>query len=464
MDSILRLNQVPLGTIKEEKIEIKTKFLKEEKFDEELAVPDMGQIKHYFRSPQLNQKWGDMVGLSLKSLKDYEKNDKIEKIEKISVSEGLKPFVIGISGGTSAGKRHLVKSMRQTLASKYNINKVTYFSEENFYKTYENKAPLSASSPYSSSILSSSTLLQPSSSLPSSIPPPSLLQPPSSLIIGKKEEECGMRYGEQGKKDVGGEKKGEEDKNRREEEGKKVEEKKREEGEIMDYDDPANIEWEVFHAALKSVMNRKPFTIPIYCKDQEERKKETFYLEPSDLIIVEGMHVFYDKTIRESCDLKLFLDTDEDVRLSRRVFKDVVVRKKNVSEVIDRYLNFIKPGFEKYVLPSKKYADIIIPNYGGGLFLGRFKKKLEEGGKEEEGKKKEEEGGERKEENGKTDDQKKEEEGGKKKEEEKQEVEDEDGIGFNDFDNVAVSLVVDQVTKNVRWIKESNMKIRSENK
>lgn len=451
MDSMPRL--VPLGTIKEEKLEVKTKFIKEDKPDEELAVPDMGQIKHYFRSPQLNQKWGDMVGLSLKSLKDYEKSDKVEKIEKISVVEGLKPFVIGISGGTSAGKRHLVKSMRQTLASKYNINKVTYFSEENFYKTYEKMAPLSSSSPYSTSILSSPSLLQPSSSLTSSISPPSLLQPSSTLIGEKKEENCN-----ESKK--GGVK--------REDEGRKLEEKKKEEVKIMDYDDPANIEWEVFHAALKSLMNRKPFSIPIYCKDQEERKKETMNLEPSDLIIVEGMHVFYDKTIRESCDLKLFLDTDEDVRLSRRVFKDVVVRKKNVSEVIDRYLNFIKPGFEKYVLPSKKYADIIIPNYGGGLFLGRFKKKLD--GEGEEAKKKDQEGEKEKEEIENNKDEKTKEEGtkkededeNKKEEEKKEEKEDEDGIGFNDFDNVAVNLVVDQVTKNVRWIKESNMKIRSE--
>ena len=455
---------IPLGTIKEEKNEVKTKFIKEEKPDVELAVPDMGQIKQYFSSPQLNQKWGDMVGLSLKSLKDYEKPDKVEKNEKICVPEGLKPFVIGISGGTSTGKRHLVKSMRQTLASKYNINKVTYFSEENFYKTYENMAPLSSTSPYSSSILSSSPLLQPSSTLSSSVSPPSLLEP--SLILGKKEEKC-----DEPKKENVGDKKVEEERCRREEDGRKLEEKKREEGKIMDYDDPANIEWEVFHAALKSVMNRKPFSIPIYCKDQEERKKETMDLEPSDLIIVEGMHVFYDKTIRESCDLKLFLDTDEDVRLSRRVFKDVVVRKKNVSEVIDRYLNFIKPGFEKYVLPSKKYADIIIPNYGGGLFLGRFKKKLDEGKDEEVKKAEEEEGKGKLEDDRRDEDEKKKEEGavkevhmGKKKEEEKKEEEDEDGIGFNDFDNVAVNLVVDQVTKNVRWIKESNMKIRSENK
>ncbi len=151
MDSILRLKQLPLGTIKEEKLDLKTKPMKElkdEKPDAELAVPDMGQFKHYFQSPQLNQKWGDMVGLSLKSLKDYEKN---EKPEKNPSHEGLKPFVIGISGGASAGKRHLVKSMRQTLSSKYNIPHVTYISEENFYKTQENMVPLSPFA-YSSSI------------------------------------------------------------------------------------------------------------------------------------------------------------------------------------------------------------------------------------------------------------------------------------------------------------------------
>lgn len=64
-------------------------------------------------------------------------------------------------------------------------------------------------------------------------------------------------------------------------------------------------------------------------------------------------------------DLKIFLDTDEDTRLSRRVFKDCCIRKKPIKDVIEKYRKFTKGSFEKYTFPAKKYADIVIPNYGG---------------------------------------------------------------------------------------------------
>ena len=84
--------------------------------------------------------------------------------------------------------------------------------------------------------------------------------------------------------------------------------------------------------------------------------------------------IFSNPEVRERLDLKIFLDTDDDIRLSRKVYKDVYLRKKTLRSVIEKYLKQCKTGFEKYTLPFKKYADIIIPNYGEG-YSTEFNKK-----------------------------------------------------------------------------------------
>lgn len=99
---------------------------------------------------------------------------------------------------------------------------------------------------------------------------------------------------------------------------------------------------------------------------QEQRSKETQNYRTADVIIVDGTFIFSQESVRNLFDLKIFLDTDEDIRLSRRIYKDVCIRGKDIEKVVHRYLKHTKIGFEKYTLPSKKYADIIIPNYGGG--------------------------------------------------------------------------------------------------
>ena len=93
----------------------------------------------------------------------------------------------------------------------------------------------------------------------------------------------------------------------------------------------------------------------------------TEHIKPSSVIIVEGHLIFCNEELMEKMDLKVFIDTDDDVRLSRRVLK--VARKHPndsvmLSDFLSKYENFIKPSFEKYIEPTKKYADIILPNYG----------------------------------------------------------------------------------------------------
>ena len=82
--------------------------------------------------------------------------------------------------------------------------------------------------------------------------------------------------------------------------------------------------------------------------------------------MVDGTLIFYETKMNSIFDLKIFLDTDDDIRLSRRIYKDVCIRKKSLNSAVDKYLKQCKKGYDKYTLPSKKYADIIIPNYGEG--------------------------------------------------------------------------------------------------
>lgn len=84
-------------------------------------------------------------------------------------------------------------------------------------------------------------------------------------------------------------------------------------------------------------------------------------IHPADVILFEGILIFYFKEIREACNMKLFVDTDADTRLSRRVTRDMAERGRTLETVLSQYTNFVKPAFEEFCLPTKKYADVIIP-------------------------------------------------------------------------------------------------------
>lgn len=109
----------------------------------------------------------------------------------------------------------------------------------------------------------------------------------------------------------------------------------------------------------------RPFNKPIYDDHLKLRKEVTERIAPADLIILEGHLIFTNQKVMDLLDLKVFIDTDDDVRLSRRVLK---MSKKgtltNLQDLLYKYEKKIKPAYEKYIEPSKKYADIIIPNYG----------------------------------------------------------------------------------------------------
>eukprot|EP00331_Platyophrya_macrostoma_P006100 CAMPEP_0176433764 /NCGR_PEP_ID=MMETSP0127-20121128/16237_1 /TAXON_ID=938130 /ORGANISM="Platyophrya macrostoma, Strain WH" /LENGTH=301 /DNA_ID=CAMNT_0017816295 /DNA_START=42 /DNA_END=947 /DNA_ORIENTATION=+ len=131
------------------------------------------------------------------------------------------------------------------------------------------------------------------------------------------------------------------------------------------FDDPEATDWELMNEALECLVDKRaPFFSPLYDLRTENRREERVRLDPKPVIIIEGLLILHHEKIRNKIDLKLYIDTDEDIRLSRRILKDVYQIGKKIEDVITRYQKFVKPAFEKFVQPSKKNADIIIPMFG----------------------------------------------------------------------------------------------------
>ena len=119
--------------------------------------------------------------------------------------------------------------------------------------------------------------------------------------------------------------------------------------------------------AVDMLTSGQPFNGPVYDDQLMQRLKYTEHIKPSDVIIIEGHLIFCNEELRSRMDLCVFIDTDDDVRLSRRVLKmsrKYPDDKELLAELLYKYERFVKPSFEKYIEPTKKYSDIILPNYG----------------------------------------------------------------------------------------------------
>ena len=115
---------------------------------------------------------------------------------------------------------------------------------------------------------------------------------------------------------------------------------------------------------LTSLMNWKSIEMPTYDFATNKRQEETIHLKPNKFIIFEGILAFHDKRMRDLMDLKLFIDLDDDIRLSRRIYRDIISRGRKMKDVIERYHKFVKPAYNTFIKPTKAYADIIIPRGG----------------------------------------------------------------------------------------------------
>lgn len=130
------------------------------------------------------------------------------------------------------------------------------------------------------------------------------------------------------------------------------------------YDHPFAFDNHLLIEHLKSLLSNRPIEKPIYDFEQHTRKEETITVYPKEVIILEGILILNDEDIRNLCDIKIFVDTNSDVRVIRRIIRDIKERGRTLDSVINQYMATVRPAHLQFVEPSKKYADIIIPEGG----------------------------------------------------------------------------------------------------
>ena len=152
---------------------------------------------------------------------------------------------------------------------------------------------------------------------------------------------------------------------------------------LLNYDEPASLETDLMAEHLQQLRQGSAIDCPVYDFTQHNRSNDTIHLVPKKVIIVEGILIFENKELRDLMDIRIFVDTDSDVRLCRRIVRDVRERGRTLESVVTQYLDTVKPMHEMYVEPSKKYANIIVPEGGKNLvaldmITGRIRRHLEE--------------------------------------------------------------------------------------
>lgn len=130
------------------------------------------------------------------------------------------------------------------------------------------------------------------------------------------------------------------------------------------YDHPNAFDTPLLVEHLEMLLSGDAIEKPIYDFEAHTRKEETIRVEPREIIIVEGILILQSKEVRELLDIKIYVDTDADVRIIRRILRDINERGRTVDSVINQYLNVVKPMHMQFTEPTKSYADIIIPEGG----------------------------------------------------------------------------------------------------
>ncbi len=132
----------------------------------------------------------------------------------------------------------------------------------------------------------------------------------------------------------------------------------------VNYDHPNAFDTDLLIKDLTSLKCWLPIDMPTYSFVEHNRLKETVNVVPRKVILLEGILIFENKELRDMMDMKIFVDTDADLRFIRRLMRDVKERGRSLDSVVNQYINTVKPMHEEFVEPSKKHADIIIPEGG----------------------------------------------------------------------------------------------------
>ena len=132
----------------------------------------------------------------------------------------------------------------------------------------------------------------------------------------------------------------------------------------INFDHPNAFDWDLLTHQIEELRNGRAVEQPTYSYIESNRQTETVHVEPCEVIIIEGIMALFKKELRDLMDLKLFVDADPDERLIRVIQRDTVERGRTTQMVIDRYLDVLKPMHEEFIEPTKRYADLIIPQGG----------------------------------------------------------------------------------------------------
>jgi uridine kinase len=137
------------------------------------------------------------------------------------------------------------------------------------------------------------------------------------------------------------------------------------EREAFDFDHPDAFDWPLLNDHLAALAAGAAVPVPVYDYVQYNRSGDVRIVRPAGIVVVEGILVLWEPTLRERFDLKVFVDTDADIRLIRRIRRDAAERGRSTDSVIEQYLTTVRPAHEQFIEPSKRYADVIVPQ--GGL-------------------------------------------------------------------------------------------------
>ena len=140
----------------------------------------------------------------------------------------------------------------------------------------------------------------------------------------------------------------------------------------LNYDEPAALETDLMVRHLDQLRRGEAIDCPVYDFTVHNRSDEVVRVNPSRIIIVEGILIFENEDLRNLMDIRIFVDADADIRLCRRVKRDVNKRGRSLESVLSQYQQTVKPMYEKYVEPSKKYAHILVPEGGKNTIAQEF--------------------------------------------------------------------------------------------
>ncbi|WP_056948206.1 uridine kinase [Secundilactobacillus odoratitofui] len=132
----------------------------------------------------------------------------------------------------------------------------------------------------------------------------------------------------------------------------------------VNYDHPLAFDTDLLVQQLQQLRQNQSIEVPVYDYTKYTRSPETVHQDPKDVIIVEGILILDDERLRDLMDIKVFVDTDDDIRIIRRIERDIKERQRDLDGIIDQYLTTVKPMYHQFVEPTKRYADLIVPEGG----------------------------------------------------------------------------------------------------